>query len=74
MNRTPVTSSAIKSIGHEGDVVEVEFHSGRVCRHGGCSANDHSAFVGAESIGRHYNTNVKGQFALLPDENSQSEK
>lgn len=74
MTREPVESSSLKSIGHDGDTLEVEFHSGKVYQHAGFSTDDHAALMGAESIGRHYNAHVKGKFAhTLIDEQEEND-
>lgn len=63
MTRTPVSSSSIASIGHEGETLEIEFTNGRIYRHDGVSRAHYEALVDAESVGRHYNAAIKGQFA-----------
>lgn len=71
MTRHPVKSGAIAAIGHDGDVLEVEFHSGKVYRHAQFSVEDLDALLGAESLGRHYNTMVRGKYEhtlVEPDE------
>ncbi len=68
MNRTPVESSQIVSIGHdpETQTMEIEFKD----RHGvqrapivylysNVTAEDHAALIGAESIGRHFGAFIK---------------
>lgn len=62
MVRQPVTSSMFTSIGHEGNVLEVEFKGGKVYRHYGVTADHHADLLGAESIGKHYNAQIKGKF------------
>lgn len=59
MERTAVTSSAIKSIGHQGDVLEVEMVNGKIYTHHGITADHHAEMLASESIGRHYNTVIK---------------
>lgn len=63
MIRTPVTSSMIASVGHEGDVLEIEFTNGKVYRHAGVSRQHFEALRNAESIGKHYNATIRGKFA-----------
>jgi hypothetical protein len=62
MTRDAVSSSSIKSIGHDGDTLEVEFHSGKVYRYAGVSATDAAALIGAKSIGKHFGAHVRGKF------------
>lgn len=62
MTRHPVVSAAIRSVGHEGDVLEVEMMNGKVYRYRGVTPEHHQAFIGAESIGRHFNQVIARQF------------
>lgn len=68
MDRTPVTSSAIKSVGHDPDTntLEVEFHNGTIEQHADRTAEHFSAFVGAESIGKHYHQEYRGKGVVQP--------
>jgi len=60
MNRVPVSSSSIKSVGHDGTaVMEVEFKNGAVYQYHGVSKDDYDAFVSAGSIGKHFATNFR---------------
>lgn len=60
--RTSVASSMIASIGHDGDVLEIEFKNGKVYRHAGVSREHFEVLRNAESIGRHYNTAIRGKY------------
>lgn len=62
MTRAPVASSSIKSVGHDGETLEVEFHSGKVYRYAGVSRAAHDALLGAPSIGKHFGQHVRGKF------------
>lgn len=66
MNRTPVTSSNIKSIGHDPatNTLEVEFNTGGIYQYGGVSAEKHQALVGAESIGKHFGQHIKSAYPV----------
>ena len=63
-NRTPVDSSNIVSVGYDPEAkrLSVEFKGGAVYHHDECSPEDHSAFMAAESKGKHYHANIKGKF------------
>jgi hypothetical protein len=65
MTRTPVTSSMLKSIGHDPatNTLEVEYHDGKIYQHAGVTAAHHAALLAAPSIGAHFNTRIKGKFA-----------
>lgn len=62
MERSPVKSSSIKSIGHDGDVLEVEFANGHVYRHSGFPRDQFDRMMQATSVGAHYNAFVRGQY------------
>jgi len=62
MTRQPVASSNIKSLGHDGSTLEVEFTNGRIYRYAEVSPEVFQGLLGAESVGKHFNQNVKGRF------------
>lgn len=63
MDRKPVKSSNVASIGHDGkDTLEVEFKGGGVYTYHGVDADAHQALMGAKSIGSHLHKNIKGQY------------
>lgn len=64
MDRQPVTSSNIKSVGHDdlNAVLEVEFNTGRVYRYSGVSRFVFNDFLGAPSKGRYFHSQIKGVF------------
>lgn len=76
MNREAVASSSIKSIGHDGVHMEVEFHNGKIYRYPDFPAEAHAQFVGAESVGRHFNQEIRGKYShtVVLDEPDQSDK
>ena len=59
MERTPVKSSSVKSVGYENGVLEVEFAKGTVYRYKDVPAEVHAGLVGAESVGRHFQEHVR---------------
>lgn len=63
MERTPVKSGQIVSIGHdpEKQVLEIEFKGGGVYHYTGVDADKHAALVASESIGKHFHANIRGQ-------------
>lgn len=63
MDRKPVKSSTIKSIGYhlETRVLEVEFLSGKVYRYADVSPEKHAEFIAAESIGKHFGKHIRPQ-------------
>lgn len=63
MNRTPVSSSLLRGMGHEDGVLEVEFANGKVYRFADVPREIFDGVVGAESVGKAFNQFVRGQFA-----------
>jgi len=64
MDRTPVKSSNLKSVGYdpETETLEVEFKAGTVYRYADVPAEVHAALMAAESVGSYYARNVRGKF------------
>lgn len=65
MNRTPVSSSQLKSVGHDPatNKMHVEFKNGSVYEYDNVSAAEHQALAGAPSVGEHFNKHVKFGFS-----------
>lgn len=63
MKHQEVTSSTIRSIAHDGDTLEVKFHSGSTYRYSGVPADLHGEMMGASSAGKFLNENIKGRYA-----------
>lgn len=63
MTRTPVTSSAIASVGHDPatNTLEIEFRGGAVHQYPNVTADEHAALVGAPSLGKHFSTHLRGR-------------
>ena len=59
MERHPVESSSLASVGHEERTLEVEFRNGGVYRYLGVSADLHRELLNAESLGAFLNTRIK---------------
>lgn len=59
---TPVTSSNIAAIGHDGEHLYVRFTSGKTYRYADVPAADHEAFANADSHGRHFNDHIKNSY------------
>ena len=64
MHRSRVASSAITSIGHspEDDILEVEFHSGRVYQYLGVPTPEYENLITANSIGRWFNKHIRDAY------------
>jgi hypothetical protein len=63
MERTPVDSSLIKSIGYEDDVLEVEFKSKpEVWQYSGVSQQACDSVLSATSVGKAFLNEIKGRY------------
>ena len=62
MNRIPVTSTNIASIGWENDVLEVEFTSGGVYQYQGVPKDVYDGFMAAASKGKYLASSIKGAY------------
>ena len=64
MNRTPVKSSNVKSIGYDPDkkILEVEFANGDVYRYLKVPENVHYSLMTSPSIGAAMHTLIRGKF------------
>ncbi len=60
MNRTPVTSSNVDSVGYDPNTstLEIAFKSGGIYRYSGVDPDTHLSLMGAESIGSFVNKNI----------------
>jgi len=67
VNHTPVTSSFIESVGHDGTTLEVKTKSGKTYVCHDCTPEDHQKFVNSESIGRAYNQMFRGRMTLVEE-------
>jgi hypothetical protein len=62
MERTPVQSSNIASVGHEGDTLEIEFRNGGVFRYPGVVEEVFKGMLAAPSIGKHFHSHIRPKF------------
>ena len=62
MNRTPVKSSNLASVGYENGVLEIKFLSGRVYQYDGVPENIHSGLMNASSKGRYFWRYVRDRY------------
>lgn len=59
MTRVSVKSSLLRGVGHQGEVLEVEFANGGVYRYTPVSAALFDELLKAESVGKFFNTRIK---------------
>ncbi len=64
IDRTPVQSSNIASIGHDPatDTLHVEFRSGATWAYDGVDADRHAELLNADSVGSHFAKHIRGKF------------
>lgn len=63
MNRRPVTSSNISSVGWENGLMEVEFTSGKTYRYEDVPETEYQALLGADSPGKYLLTHIDGTYS-----------
>lgn len=68
MNRVPVVSSCVASIGYCAtlNVLEVEFRRGGVYQYVGVMPEEHAALLASSSKGQHVNGVIKPRHAVRP--------
>ena len=64
-NRTPVTSSNLRSVGYDPDTetLEVEFHDGGIYQYSNVPSNIHDALMSAPSHGTYFAANIRNSFS-----------
>jgi hypothetical protein len=64
MNRTPVSSSNVASVGYEPEtlVLEVEFLHGGVYQYSGVPQEEYEALISASSVGGYLGANIKNRY------------
>ena len=61
MIRTNVESSQIASVGHDGELLEVEFKGGSVYQYADLPADTCAKMLASESVGKFFYANIKGK-------------
>ncbi|KQV15387.1 MULTISPECIES: KTSC domain-containing protein [unclassified Kitasatospora] len=62
MNRQQVESSCLRSVGHQGTTLELEFHSGSVYRYPGVPPEVHRSLLAAPSLGRYFHEHIRDHY------------
>ena len=64
MQRTPVDSTNLASVGHDADTktLEVEFHGGRVYQYEDVLESAYHALMSADSKGSHFQRHIRDRF------------
>jgi hypothetical protein len=62
MQMTPVTSSLIQSVGHNGLKMHVRFHNGALYEYDAVPVRVYREMIDAKSVGAFFGKHVKGRF------------
>lgn len=64
MERQPVASSNIRSVGYAPDTqtLEIEFQDGAIYEYSGVPATVHAGLIAAASPGRYFHTHIKDRY------------
>lgn len=62
MNRVPVQSSNLRSVGYEDNVLEIEFLDGGVYQYFDVPESIYTGLIRAESAGKYFWANIRGAF------------
>ena len=67
MERSPVTSSNIQSIGYDADaqILEIQFNNGGVYQYSGVPEYEHTGMMNAESHGKYFHANIKNRYPFI---------
>lgn len=64
MKRTSVSSSNLRSVGYDPakNILEIEFHGGRVYQYTGVPRSIYNGLMGASSHGKYFHRRIKGRY------------
>lgn len=62
MERLPVESSCLSSVGHQGTTLELEFRTGSVYAYAEVPADEYCALLAAPSLGRYFHAHIRGRY------------
>jgi hypothetical protein len=67
MERTPVTSTDICSVGYDIDnqTLEVEFNSGSVYQYANVPLGEYEGLLNADSKGKYFHANIKNRYSYV---------
>ena len=65
MERTPVSSSNIRSVGYDSDssILEIEFNNGTVYQYANVPQFEYDGLMSAASHGSYFSANIKSRYA-----------
>ncbi len=66
MERAPVTSSNIRSIGYDAasQTLEIEFNTGATYQYFGVPSSDYDGIMAADSKGTYFHANIKTRYSF----------
>jgi hypothetical protein len=66
MRRQPVSSSVVRAVGYDrdGQVLEIEFHSGRLYRYFLVPHRIFAELMATDSMGRYFNESIRDQYPV----------
>ena len=64
IDRTPVSSSNVKSVGFDSDTgtLAIEFSDGSIYHYADCSKDHYNNLLAAKSVGSYIHNNIKGVY------------
>jgi hypothetical protein len=67
MERTPVTSTDICSIGYDADsqILEIEFNSGGIYQYSDVPSGEYDGIMAADSKGKYLHANIKNRYSFV---------
>lgn len=67
MERTPVTSTNLCSVGYDTDnqVLEIEFNSGAMYQYANVPLYEYEGLLNADSKGTYFNANIKKRYSYV---------
>ena len=67
MERTPVTSTDIRTIGYEAEsqTLEIEFNSSGVYQYSGVPSGEYDGIMAADSKGKYFHANIKNRYSFV---------
>lgn len=65
MKHTPINSTNIKSVGYDEDnqLLEVEFHTGRIYRYSSVPPHVYRGLINAESHGKYFQVHISNMYS-----------
>lgn len=64
MERIPVTSSNVRSVGYDAqsEVLEIEFHDNSIYHYSGVPRPEYDGLMSASSKGKYFSAQIKGRY------------